>query len=214
MFTTLQKAVHHVKTAYGVSDQHYGGESRAVPLQGMGQGNGDGPAGGWAAVSAILIELMVQEDFGVSIQNSISSHQTRFACYSFVDDTDLPQTTIDVNTSGLDTLPTIQKGVDMWEGGLRATGGALVPEKSHRYLIDFVWSNDQWHYITKTQVPADLTIRDAEGTRHVLHRCNPHESNETLGIHIAMDGNWTDEIEYLHSKATKFQALIRAGFLT
>jgi hypothetical protein len=29
-----------------------------------------------------------------------------------------------------------------------------------------------------------------------------------------MDGNWKNEIEYLQSKATKFQALIHAGFLS
>jgi hypothetical protein len=213
MLSTLQKAVHHVKTAYGVSERHYGGATCDVPLQGMGQGNGDGPAG-WAAVSAPLIQLMVREGFGFSVSTALSNTPIKFACYSFVDDTDLPQTAPDVNTSGLDTLPTIQAGVDMWEGGLRATGGALVPSKSHWYLIDFKWQNNKWQYLTKEEASAELSIRDADGVRHNLRRCDPSELNETLGIHIAMDGNWKDEIEYLHAKATKFQALIRAGFLT
>jgi hypothetical protein len=29
------------------------------------------------------------------------------------------------------------QALDLWEGGIRATGGAIVPEKSHWYLIDF-----------------------------------------------------------------------------
>jgi hypothetical protein len=58
MFETLQKAVHHIQTAYGVSNQHYAGATWDVPVQGMGQGNSDGPAG-WAAVSAPLIEMLL-----------------------------------------------------------------------------------------------------------------------------------------------------------
>jgi hypothetical protein len=60
---------------------------------------------------------MIQEGFGVSVSTAISNTPIKFACYSFVDDTNLPQTAPDVNTSGLYTLPTIQKGVDTWEGG-------------------------------------------------------------------------------------------------
>jgi hypothetical protein len=111
MFETLQKAVHHVRTAYGVSDRHYAGVSREVPVQGLGQGNGDGPAG-WAAISAPLIKMLRAAGFGVAMYTAISDTQLRFACYSFVDDTDLPQTAIDVNTSALDTLPLTQAGVN------------------------------------------------------------------------------------------------------
>jgi hypothetical protein len=158
MFETLQKAVHHVRTAYGISNRHYAGASREVPVQGLGQGNGDGLAG-WAAISAPLIKMLLEAGFGVAICTAISDTQLRFASYSFVDDTDLPQTATNVNTSALDTLPLTQEGVDTWEGGLKATGGALVPNKSHWYLIDFVWKNNEWKYVlTANVVPADLSI--------------------------------------------------------
>ena len=38
MFLTIQKAWHHIATAYGESSSRYGGD-RAIPLQGAGQGN-------------------------------------------------------------------------------------------------------------------------------------------------------------------------------
>lgn len=87
----------------------------------------------------------------------------RFACYSFVDDTNLPQTASNVNTSAIDTLPIIHGGINTWEGGLKAMGGALVPSKSYWYLIDFEWKNNQWQYIIKDNAPAELSIRDANG---------------------------------------------------
>ena len=37
----------------------------------------------------------------------------------------------------------MQGSLTAWEGGLSAAGGAIVPEKSHWYLIDFVWTDGQ-----------------------------------------------------------------------
>jgi hypothetical protein len=39
--------------------------------------------------------------------------------------------------------------MDIWEGGLLATGGALEPEKPCWYLIRFYWKNGQWAYVSK-----------------------------------------------------------------
>ena len=55
MFLTLQNAVHHVKTAFGVSKQAYGGKLRrkgTLPFHGIGQGNGLASAC-WDAISTI-----------------------------------------------------------------------------------------------------------------------------------------------------------------
>jgi hypothetical protein len=57
----------------------------------------------------------------------------------------------------------MQRSVDRWEGGLRATGGALVPAKSHWYLIDFVWTGKLWQYRTCDKMPGKLSILDTTG---------------------------------------------------
>ena len=62
MFTTLQMASHKIRTAFGVSDKTYG-PNRDPPLQGIGQGNGAGPAG-WAVISTPLINMMRTAGFG------------------------------------------------------------------------------------------------------------------------------------------------------
>ena len=56
MLQTIQEAKHHIITAFGPSDNHFG-SGRHPPLQGLGQGNGGAPAG-WTAVSTPLINMM------------------------------------------------------------------------------------------------------------------------------------------------------------
>jgi hypothetical protein len=104
--------------------------------------------------------------------------------------------------------------VDTWEGGLRATGGALVPAKSYWYLIDFRWQNGKWKYVTKAELPGEISIRDTCGTQRVqLERVDPKEARETLGVFLSMDGNNKEQILQLRQKAEKWSECIRAGYL-
>ncbi len=56
MFTTLQELKHKVRTAYGDSESTYGG-SEVVPMHGVMQGNGAGPAI-WAVVSTPILSML------------------------------------------------------------------------------------------------------------------------------------------------------------
>jgi hypothetical protein len=60
--------------------------------------------------------------------------------------------------------------------GLQASGGAIVPEKAHRYLIDFIWQQGNWKYVT------------------LKHRYNSAFATvigtvAVLGVKLAPDGN-------------------------
>ena len=142
MFISLQKAAHRIRTAFGVSEKKYG-DDRDIPLQGLGQGNGCGPAG-WAIVSTPIINLMRAAGFGATFLTAISVSLVAFVCYAFVDDTDIVHTAQDVYTTGEDIMRQMQTVIDHWEGGLRATGGAIVPKKSYWYLIDWIWERGKW----------------------------------------------------------------------
>jgi hypothetical protein len=55
-----------------------------------------------------------------------------FVGYLFIDDTDLViQTPHNDKESVHNVISGIQLSMNTWEGGLRATGGAIAPEKSH-----------------------------------------------------------------------------------
>lgn len=211
LLQTLQRATHKIRTAYGVSQMHYGGD-RDPPIQGLGQGNGAAPTG-WAVISTPLINMMRTAGFGLQLLTCLSTVLISFLCYAFVDDTDLVHTGVSVNTSGPEVLRDMRRFVQHWEGGLRATGGALRVDKSCWYLIDFVWHNNHWKYASKFDIPGDILVRDADGRMKILPRLEPQEANETLGIFLAMDGNQLAEVKSLRTKTSSFAEQIRTGFL-
>jgi hypothetical protein len=213
MFATLQQAAHKIRTAFGLSAKTHGGD-RDPPYQGLGQGNGCGPAG-WAVVSTPLINMMKTAMFGFTILTALTVTSVAFVCYAFVDDTDVVHTAKDINTTGEEILKEMQDVVDHWEGGLKATGGALVPSKSYWYLIDFHWTGTKWVYATKEDTPGDISIRTVDGKDRVnLTRYDVDHAEETLGVYLAMDGNNQEECEALRKKAEDYADCIRTGFLS
>jgi hypothetical protein len=128
LFTTLQEAVHQVRTGYGDSKKHYGGKVLLVPIHGIGQGNGAGPAI-WAVVSTPLLNVLRDKGFGCEIICPLSSEYFHFVGYAFVDDRDLIQSRLQEDPE--QARQQLQEAIDTWEFSLKATCGALVPEKQY-----------------------------------------------------------------------------------
>jgi hypothetical protein len=214
MFETIQRLKHFIRTAYGDSEISFGGDPRSgdPPKHGVGQGNGCGPAI-WAAVSTPALDMLRASGAGVDLRSAISSEVMRMAAYSLVDDTDLPQlasSEFDVNV----VLQLIQRSADMWEGAIRATGGAIVPGKSFWYLIDFIFADDgSPRYAKIAQRPATLTVLDASGTRVPLERLECSEGRRTLGVRTAPDGNQRAEVAYLRQSLEQWADQIRTSGL-
>ena len=127
MFLTLQKSHHHVMTAFGVSESTYT-SLLDIPLQGIGQGNGAGPSI-WAAVNSPIIQMVKSAGGGAIFRTAITLSCLQFVGFSFVDDADILHTDIHVDTPGELLLLTIQKSIDIYNGGLHSSGGALKLEK-------------------------------------------------------------------------------------
>ena len=98
--------------------------------------------------------MLQDEGYGAFFKASISGMELSFVGYAFVDDTDLV-TIPDKQATAHDIAKEMQDMVDMWEGGIRAMVGAIVPEKSHWYLVNFKWENDTWRYATIDETPAE-----------------------------------------------------------
>jgi hypothetical protein len=211
MFETLQGAEHRVTTAFGTSDKTYG-KNLTIPYQGVGQGNGAGPAI-WAVISTVIIAMMATAGHGFHMLSAITTSLITMVCYAFVDDTDVVQSACDVYQKGEDVVTLMQTAVDRWEGGLRATVGALVPTKSHWYLIDFEWTGKLWKYRHSDQMKGSISI-DTDGKNVTLDRHEPQTATETLGVWQAMDGNNTVQIAKLRKKTEDFAECMRTGFLS
>lgn len=158
-YITLQRAHHHISTGYGVSGPQYGGKRQDPPIQGEGQGNGKAPTT-WALISAVLIEMMYRANHGAQLISAISAMMLWLVCFAFVNDTDVIHTDENPFLPGEELMPQFQEAMDRWEGGLRASGGALVPNKSFWYLIDFQWSEDKWQYWDEDEMPGGIQIWD------------------------------------------------------
>jgi hypothetical protein len=217
MMETLQTAWHHINTAFGDSSRRYG--CQFPPLQGVGQGNGAGPAI-WALISAVLLTIMRAQGFGLNIVTVFSTLSVVLAGYAFVDDTDILHAAAGVNVKGEDLVPQMQQVLNMWEGLLRATGGALRDDKSYWYLIDYTYRNGVWKYRSKSDLQGNIDVRvvDQKGAplpnRETLDRLEPSKARKTLGVYISMDGNWRQQREVLTEKAREAAKLLRTGTIS
>jgi hypothetical protein len=105
----------------------------------------------------------------------------------------------------------MQSMLDHWEGGLHATGGALVPQKSYWYGIDFKWHTTKlkWEYKTIAQLPGSLSMKDHQRNITLLERLEVGEARETLGLWIAMDGNQVQQVLALLKKKLEWANRVR-----
>ena len=211
MFRPLQYLEHTIRCAYGNSSATYGSNRWEVPMQGVYQGNGAGPII-WAVVSSPLLEILKEDGYGTFFQTAISGKSIRIVGYAFVDDTDLIQTAKEGETFD-DVERGMQDALNLWEGLIKNTGGALAVDKCRWWGIDFRWTNGNWFYKTPQELQGQLTAVDAHGCRDIVKQLDVHETYETLGVFLAADGNQDDEIEYLHDKATEWADRIRVSFL-
>jgi hypothetical protein len=135
MFDTLQEAHHYVRTAFGDSDTSFRGYE-IIPLHGICQGNGAGPVI-WAIVSTPILNMLHTANEGSFLSSPISGKLIRFSGVSFVDDPNTIQTARSNQDSWREVVEGLQTSLNIWEGGLRASGGALVPEKTTWHLSAF-----------------------------------------------------------------------------
>lgn len=74
-------------------------------------------------------KLLRPNGFGCEFISHLSKVTIQFVGYAFVDDTDLIEPKSH-KTEGREAWHSLQQAVDTWEGGLKATCGALVPGKN------------------------------------------------------------------------------------
>jgi hypothetical protein len=211
MFETLQNLRHHVRSQHGDSDLFYQANQGGCPIQGLGQGNGAGPTI-WALISTPVLNMLRTHGFGIKITSCISGDYSHFVGYSFVDDTDLVEFP-DEPTTALQVAQTMQESIDAWEAGIRATGGAIVPEKSHWYLVTYRWQNGKWRYARKTEDLFDITVLDEHGHRQTLTRLHALDSERTLGSRICPKGSMNKEKAHLRECTDTWADQIRTGKL-
>ena len=100
---------------------------------------------GWNVISSILFAILRQAGFRAKLISVFSQIILKMLGYGLVDDVDLLQTNKDKNT----IIKNAEKGLKLWEGGLRATGGSLATIKSFWCVIPFEYKDKKWRYQEK-----------------------------------------------------------------
>ena len=204
MIRALLQAKHIIKTAYSLAAGAYGHEEYP-PFQGCGQGNGAGPMI-WVVISAVLLTIMKDMGWGLSIVSCMSMLLVSIIGFAFVDDTDLVHSANGPSVSAEQIVGEAQAMLTMWDGILAATGVDLRPDKSYWYMVDFEYKNGGWKYKKSNNMLGELYLKE-----YKIRRCEPEEANETLGVLIAADGNWDKQVEELRSKAQEFGGQVLRG---
>jgi hypothetical protein len=215
MLTCIQQMDHFIRTTHGDSTSSYTSKYTRIPFQGVLQGNGAAPSI-WVAVSTPLLNMMRAADHGLHLISAIAKEASSTVAFAFVDDTDLVQGNPgNNNISANDVMEEMQQSLLRWEGGLKATGGALVPEKSFVYPIDFTFNNSGIaSYKNIQEIAAHFEAPNAEGIMTELEQLDPSEARETLGVYLAPDGNNREAATQLKVKAKHWSDLVLTGHLS
>ena len=215
MLKCIQTMDHYIRTTHGDSEISYSSKHTLIPFQGVLQGNGASPSI-WVAVSTPLLNMMRQAQHGMHIISAISQNKSTIVAFAFVDDTDLVQGHMgETNITTGEVMQEMQEAILRWEGGLKATGGAIVPEKSFVYPIDFKFNTaGKVSYKTVQEINAHFEVPNAEDHIIDLRQYEPSKASETLGVFLAPDGNNEAAKASLLEKATLWSELVHKGHLT
>ena len=208
-YQTLARLEYHIRTAFGDSEVFFKYSQGDKYTHGVVQGNGKGPPT-YACMSSPIFEMMREEGLGSWIETPITRKILQYLGFSFVDDADK----IATGDTATAATASMQHLLDAWADGCRVTGGQLVPDKSHWYLIEVQpTDNGDYRYVQHSTNDHQLFLRDPTGRRVPLQRHLPHEAKKTLGVHFAPDGNQREQKRILIAKSQQWADSMRASSL-
>ena len=215
MLESIQNMKHFIKTGYGISTIAASKRNTLIPYQGILQGNGAAPTT-WVIISTPLLNMLRAAGNGAKFVSPMSLENTHLVGFAFVDDTDLISLNMDDDEVTWENIgQDMQDAINRWEGGLKSTGGAIVPEKSWVFPLEFKFDEKGGAtYKTPAEINQQFLVLDQHDTRTNLNTLAADVGKETLGVTLAPDGNNDDAYESLLIKVKEWRDNIRAGHLS
>ncbi len=216
--------VHLIKTVYGISDVTYG-STPEYPLYGPGQGSTCGPLF-WLLCYWVIVESIDPTMSSMKFISACKSVMVEVFGASFVDDSSLgvtstytfdPLLSMEANrTKEIAYVVTQLRALAQhWERLLYSTGGAINMQKSHWYLISWIWTNDIPRLATIRSTPAGLALTTGcTEIQENVPRIEPTQSFRTLGVYIAGSGNQAKQAAVLRSHADQYHFSLQKAIMT
>ena len=210
MTHTLAKMKFYLRSGFGDSTRFFGGDPDN-PMEGLCQGSGAAPAV-WLVVSALLIHYMQEQGCNIEIRSALSASILRLCSWSFVDDSDIPVFETGPTDTEIDLLQRLQHAVSIWEGGLRATGGALTLLKSFLTIALYRWKQDGTYFYADPSeaIPVYLS---PDGVPAQIDTVHPDMAKEIMGVWQCASGKMDTQIEMMQAKLMNWVAKIEDGKL-
>lgn len=202
MLSAIQRMQFHLRTAFGDSSCAYSSDEHHL-FQGICQGNGAGPAV-WTAISSCIVDTFRYSLPNTPLLSPISpSHSLSLSGLLFVDDTDILLVGRDSSTSDCDIINELQHRVNLWEGLLHASGGALSSEKCSWSLISHSRSSPKLLHLTTNSSPGTISLpcRPSTTLTRPIRRLEPWETTTVVGVVQAVDGNMKGQVAALQQIA-------------
>ena len=179
MFHSIQKMIHRVRTAFGDSEQTYGGEdllAEECPPQGVLQVNAAGSTI-WSIISPVIFDCLHARGHSIYFCSSLSRQLFTLVRFMYVDDCNLFQCGSDPVT----VLESMQSLINSWGSLVQVIGRCIETNKSWWYLVDFVWHRGSCVTMDPLE-GADLQATTADGSQVSLRYLCCHEAAEMLGL--------------------------------
>ena len=176
MFGTIQKLIHTIRTAFGLSKKSYGGYSKKYrkPPQGLGQGNGAGPSI-WSILCSTVFEELRAKGLSTDFCMAISTGIYRLCGFSYVDDADLIAD--GKNTEQIHAK--IQQMIELWDEIMEINGAAIATDKCWWYSIKVEWKLGKWKQVD-AGTNFELKARDKNNIRQTLPYMKKSEAKKWL----------------------------------
>jgi hypothetical protein len=176
-------------------------------IGGIGQGGGGSPVG-WLAVLIVMIQTYSRFVTGVPMSDPYQIYTLALYLISYVDDNTLVQR-FGQDQSMTDILSHLQYCLKRWHNILQITGGDLALAKCTFSLMKWKWQGIDPILESSVSMPGQITI---DGTN--ITRLEPNEGTRVLGVRMAMDGSFTDELKYRIQQSKKMGMKLYKSWLS
>ena len=202
-----------VKTVYGISEASYQGTA-LEPLFGTGQGSGASPAAWLTLVVLLLNTLEKVVPDRISFRSPDGTLEHRRLVDAFVDDTALGLTD-NGDRSLADLVTALENAAQTWEQLLYFSGGALNLSKCSWYVLYWDWIKGRPQLRPIEESDPTVTLRKGLSTdKATIKRQEVKSSARLLGVYQTPEGDFSDHIQILKTKADKYAGYIRSPRLS
>jgi hypothetical protein len=179
-------------------------------MMGLGQGNRAAPPL-WIQFIAVLVNVFKQLKLGALLLDPITLEMIHTMGALFMDDTDLYMWRDGVLDPG-NLWRQTQVVLHQWSCLLKVTGGALKPENSFWYLLNYTCKDGEWTFAEMAL--CKLFITNPDGPRSAIKQEDVTVSKKTLGIHNLTAGGNEVHLKHIQEKASTWTSRMTNGPLS